>query len=620
MKKRTKLFRTAVFVIFAAAIVSGINPRLAYADTSQPESSAILPPILISEDAESTLADVIILHISSDLTVDRQPLQTILQRLKERGGIPAFYPKDQNSAQQLSSFLTTAGVEIGYVMSDDVSVLKFLRKNHPSLQGIADYRNRSVSEEEKINNTRKIDLDAIKNDASAALARVVLIKSGSAAKRNVEYLQHRLITVWVEEGTDGNSLEPYYSITSGANGILTTNPERIETALSEFQGNPVLLRNPAVVGYRGLPTLAPENSVKGLEQAMKEGVEAVEISTYLSKDGEPVVTNEANLLQMAGKDENVWDLTVEQLKTFRIIAGNTSSMANCRISMLRSFLSTVRGTDEMLFLEVGDENPNIIPLCAEYISDLDLLGQINLFSSSKDQIYRMQEALPELSSGYLFSLPQSEGEKMLSPEELSQIIYKEVTPLNAAVCCADLGTETLAFNTYLQKLGLTSWLRTYSTAADAETAYFFGAGGITTYEAEKFTDIPINILPEEETLQLNTDALNATKPVVTIQTRAGSIQNKHPEIIILSGEDCVEVTGNSIKGVKYGSAVIMYKYTVKLPGSGQEFDLYSQPVFVSVNTNSMVYIFLGAAAVILLLLILCIIIICVKKRKNKLVK
>ena len=61
----------------------------------------------------------------------------------------------------------------------------------------------------------------------------------------------------------------------------------------------------------------PENSLPAFRLAAKHGFGA-ELDVHLTKDGHLAVIHDTSLLRTAGADVNVTDLTVEQLKQFRV--------------------------------------------------------------------------------------------------------------------------------------------------------------------------------------------------------------------------------------------------------------------------------------------------------------
>ena len=67
-----------------------------------------------------------------------------------------------------------------------------------------------------------------------------------------------------------------------------------------------------------------ENSLKGLEEAVKRGYTHIEIDVNVTKDGHVVCFHDKNLLRETGIDKNIADLTLEEIKQIRLLRDNES--------------------------------------------------------------------------------------------------------------------------------------------------------------------------------------------------------------------------------------------------------------------------------------------------------
>lgn len=71
--------------------------------------------------------------------------------------------------------------------------------------------------------------------------------------------------------------------------------------------------SPLIIGHRGNSAHAPENTLAAFQRAIEDGSDGVEFDVQLSKDGVPVVIHDHSLVRTARRDENVSDLTADQL-------------------------------------------------------------------------------------------------------------------------------------------------------------------------------------------------------------------------------------------------------------------------------------------------------------------
>lgn len=69
-----------------------------------------------------------------------------------------------------------------------------------------------------------------------------------------------------------------------------------------------------VIGHRGAPTLAPENTLESFRIAAERGADALELDVRLSADGVPVVIHDARLDRTTDRRGPVAALTLEELQ------------------------------------------------------------------------------------------------------------------------------------------------------------------------------------------------------------------------------------------------------------------------------------------------------------------
>lgn len=70
-----------------------------------------------------------------------------------------------------------------------------------------------------------------------------------------------------------------------------------------------------VIGHRGAPLLAVENSLQSLQIAVDQGADGVEFDVQLSADGEPVVFHDRDLLRLCGVARDVSTCRWRELRT-----------------------------------------------------------------------------------------------------------------------------------------------------------------------------------------------------------------------------------------------------------------------------------------------------------------
>jgi len=71
---------------------------------------------------------------------------------------------------------------------------------------------------------------------------------------------------------------------------------------------------PRLIAHRGAANLFPENSLIGIEAALRAGARHVEIDIQLSRDGVPMVIHDDRLHRVTGHPGSVFDLDADELR------------------------------------------------------------------------------------------------------------------------------------------------------------------------------------------------------------------------------------------------------------------------------------------------------------------
>ena len=82
---------------------------------------------------------------------------------------------------------------------------------------------------------------------------------------------------------------------------------------SLFPAN-TMTRTPFVVGHRGIPDQAPENTIESSQLAVEKGADIVELDIYVTKDKELVVIHDGTLDRTTNGTGNVQNMTLEEIR------------------------------------------------------------------------------------------------------------------------------------------------------------------------------------------------------------------------------------------------------------------------------------------------------------------
>jgi glycerophosphoryl diester phosphodiesterase len=108
-------------------------------------------------------------------------------------------------------------------------------------------------------------------------------------------------------------------------------------------------RRPLVIGHRGFPAIAPENTLPSFEFALAAGVDLVELDYRQSADGELVVIHDADLdrttnarLEWNGRKIRVETKTAAEIRILDAGAWFGPTFAETRVPLLKEALNLIR--------------------------------------------------------------------------------------------------------------------------------------------------------------------------------------------------------------------------------------------------------------------------------------
>jgi glycerophosphoryl diester phosphodiesterase len=110
-------------------------------------------------------------------------------------------------------------------------------------------------------------------------------------------------------------------------------------------------RRPLVIGHRGNPEAAPENTVASILSAFAVGADFAEVDVRLTRDGVPVIFHDETLERTTNGHGALADHTLADLKRLDAGAWKGAAFAGERIPTLLEALQAARGKGR-LFLDV----------------------------------------------------------------------------------------------------------------------------------------------------------------------------------------------------------------------------------------------------------------------------
>lgn len=116
-----------------------------------------------------------------------------------------------------------------------------------------------------------------------------------------------------------------------------------------------------LIGHRGQPLSYPENSLQGFEHVLKAGANYVETDVHITADGIPILSHDANLLKLTGKQIIIADHEYESIS--QMSAGFAERFGDrfseSRIATLQEFSALLKDWPNVIcFIELKGSSLN----------------------------------------------------------------------------------------------------------------------------------------------------------------------------------------------------------------------------------------------------------------------
>jgi glycerophosphoryl diester phosphodiesterase len=508
---------------------------------------------------------------------NHQSLMTIGQFMRQSDNtfIPAFYPKTLSDATDIANFLKEFLIVDSFIISEDPQAILDAKAIHPIVKGILIHE-----DDPTITTITDNDLIEIRNRTNIAKATVAVIPNRYATKANVEFLQTRLITAWVNV-TDLNLISVTNAVLSGANGFYTNNFETIYQSYDLFPERS-LVRRPLIIGHRGIPSLAPENSRGGFIRAYEEGADIIELDIFLSSDNEIVVIHDSTTTRTAIGNVNY---PVEST-SYNSVLKNILLKPDAANQYTSEFLPTLgqvfddfQYRDAVIFVEIKSSRDAIIPALKNLIEEKNISSKVVVISFSANTLAKVVEQIPEVSVGNLSAAASANINGAIENG-----IYATVP--NRTTFNSNFGNLSKTLINQLHYRGITTWPWTLNTEERVFDYYGFGVGGITTDYAQ-FTKEELNRFSLNErfiNIDLNDPFISiAIRGAVRSQSDFGFNQIAPSSLTVLdAGTTGITLTGANITQVSAtGKAYLLASYSSEFKNT-VTYNLFDQLIEVEV--------------------------------------
>ncbi len=504
-------------------------------------------------------------------------LKGILAACIENQVLPTFILSSQDDVVKLNKAMNAHAAKDANAISSDPALLKNIRTNKPIVRTglIIDLPEGELTSDAA---------DELRRKVRSAPATFCVISSEDATYQAVDELQELAVAVWVDIKSAPDSaeytVEALKAVTSGANGIISSDSAKLAETINKYLEKNTMTRTPVMIGHRGNPSQAPENSLSGFIKAYENGADVFEVDVEITKDGEIVIMHDSTLNRTTNYTgtATVNQMTLEEIKKYNLKALN-GSISEEKVPTLREVFEEFKDKDCKIFVEFKGSNANNIQTTCDLIKEYGMEDKVDVISFSLNFLTLTQKNIPGMATGYLHS-PASSGNTV---EDTLEAFYPSLVTAqtNKSSINPSNGVVTPLYMQAAADRGITVWPWTYNLSSN-DRAFLSGCDGVTTDDMQWVTKMAKYLTAPSLTIAPDAIADTDVK-FITYGGQEAVIKSDKLIVNILSGEDVIKIEDGKITALKEGTATVMYGYKAKTT-AGSEYLIYTQPTLITVQT------------------------------------
>lgn len=504
-------------------------------------------------------------HRLNLMTPSDQPFGSLLELIKsnKQSKVLILNVQDLKTVEALKLNFTQQNFGQVIVVSKQLEVLQAVKTQLPWVTTALDL---TAQKNLKSNQTH---LNQVIHSANMASTKIVILPKNMMTKSDIRYIQQRLMSVWLDASLLKQDVPNVARIlTLGANAILTQKPEDYERILKQFPKD-TLLRNPLMIGHRGVPSLEDENTVESAVHAMKLGADLVENDIQLSKDLKIVVMHDNTIDRTTtakGKVEEMTWAELNQLKT---------KTKNYKIPLLSDYFKILKQHKKaVLMVEIKSANPELIPLLKAEIERSAVADQVVLTSFNHEQILRVKQQLPEVSTGILIGYLPNHA----SLQNNVQLVVQQAQKYHSSYH-PPYRQDLVRLFKATQPFGVSFWPWNLNDQKFT-SLYLAGLSGVTTDHIQNYAHFVINIEAKPAISVRVGQPLNVE---LTLTRQNGeNFKEKMNEFIVLPESPQHEIKEGRVNFLKTGTAYVLagYKYHID---AQRHYSIFSKPIKIVVK-------------------------------------
>ena len=421
----------------------------------------------------------------------------------------------------------------------------------------------------------------------SAPATLCVIPSAYATKELVSEIQEYAVAVWaaIPNECENLELEAITAITAGVNGVISDDASVVTESINTHLVENAMTRTPIMIGHRGNPTQAPENTLSGYIEAYENGADVFEVDVEITSDGEIIIMHDSTLNRTTTYTgtKSVNQMTLAEVKQYYVL-GLDGAATDEKVPTLKEVCDYFKDKDCKIFVEFKGSNANNVPVTLSLLDTYGMDYLVDVISFNSSFLTQTQANSTGMSTGYLLS-SQSNGTTWEDALTSLNIYLGNAQSVNSTINPA-CGIVLSAGNYFTQAAtdrGMTVWPWTYSYSSN-DIGFFSGCDGVTTDDVQWCYNM--SKLLKADDFQMVVGQTYAGGNVISeaYGNHESVISIKDTVYSVITGEENVAVVDGKLVALKEGTAKVVFGY-VTATATGREYVTYTQPVTITVGAG-----------------------------------
>ncbi len=231
------------------------------------------------------------------------------------------------------------------------------------------------------------------------------------------------------------------------------------------------------VAHRGFSSIAPENTLAAIHEAVKAGATGCEFDVYGCADGTVVLMHDETINRTTNGSGKVTDLTLKQLRKLDAGSWKEKKYRDERVPTLMEALSLLKCTKCQAVIEIKMEG--ISQQVVDDIRSLGMVDQVAVIAFSQTVVGEIRKLEPKITCAWLCGSIPTET-KANTVTQQADWLQTQAKSCNATIVDLNYGMLSPKLIAELKHRGLGVWCWTVNEPVVMKALHQWGVESITT--------------------------------------------------------------------------------------------------------------------------------------------